>query len=414
MTMQKRVAVTGLGLVSPLGKTVADNWAALMAGQSGIGAITAFDAAAFSARVAGEVRDFDPTTTGLEPKELKKADRFIHLGLAAAREAMAQAGLAGLKDAPKAMRERVAVLMGTGIGGLQSTEATCATLAERGPGRISPFFIPAMLPNLLGGQVSMMFGAQGANVCPVSACATSAHAVGWGARLINWGEAEVVICGGAEAAVCPSAVGGFAAMRALSTKYNDTPAAASRPFDAGRDGFVMGEGAGVMILEAEDHAKARGATILGYVDGFGQTGDAANLTLPSEGGEGAVRAMRAALADAGLGAGDIGYINAHATSTPLGDDLEAGAIAGIFGSTVPVSSTKGATGHLLGAAGVLEAIVSLMALREGRAPGTLNLENPTFGGLNLPTSPVALNGARHALSNSFGFGGTNAALVVSV
>lgn len=414
MKQLRRVVITGMGAVTPLGNTVADTWAALLAGKSGVGPVTQYDASAFGARVAGEVKNFDSASTGLEPKDVKKADRFIHLGLAATGEALRQAGLGEMKTMPKAFRERVAVVLGTGIGGLHSTEAACATLAERGPNRLSPFFIPAMLPNLLAGQVSILHGAQGPNVCPVSACATSAHALGWAMRMIAWGECDVAIAGGAEATVCAGAMGGFGAMRALSTAHNDDPTKASRPFDAGRDGFVLSEGAATLVLEAEEHARARGAEILGYLCGFGQTADAAYLTLPAEGGEGALRAMKLALADAGIGAADVGYINAHATSTPQGDDLEAAAIGSLFGASVPMSSTKGATGHLLGAAGGLEAVFSLLALRERVAPATLNLSNPTPTGVLLPRENMPLLGAKYVLSNSFGFGGTNAALVVGI
>jgi 3-oxoacyl-[acyl-carrier-protein] synthase II len=412
--MQKRdVVITGLGVVSPLGLTLKQSWDALLAGQSGIARITRFDATPFSAQVAGEVKNFDPEATGLQPKDLKRADRFIQLGLAAAREAMTQANLLNLKEMDAATRNRVATIVGTGIGGLDSTESTVATLKEQGPRRISPFFIPAMLPNLLAGQISMMYGAQGANVCPVSACATSAHALGWGKRLIEWGEADVVIAGGAEAAVTASALGGFAAMRALSTAFNDAPETASRPFNADRDGFVMGEGAAVLILESAEHARARGAKILGRLAGFGQTADAYHLTAPS--GEGAQRAMRLALEDAGLGGGDIGYVNAHATSTPAGDEVEAKGIAAVVGSHTPVSSTKSATGHLLGAAGALESAFCAQALLAKQLPATLNLANldPSCDVVAHITTVAAAPQLKACLSNSFGFGGTNAALVLT-
>lgn len=416
--MKRRVAITGYGVVCPLGNSAQDAWNALIAGKSGIGPITHFDASAYTSKVAGEVKNFDPATTGLEAKDIKRTDRFIQLGMAATREAMAQAGLLGLAEMPKAFRERVATVLGTGIGGIGSIETAQITVGERGPGRLSPFFIPAMLPNLLAGQASMLYGAQGPNVCPVSACATSAHALGWGKRLIEWGEADICIAGGAEAAITPTSVGGFAAMRALSTAKNDAPEQASRPFDKDRDGFVIGEGAAVMILEAEETAKARGAAILGYLDGFGQSADAANLTLPAEHGEGAQRAMKLALQDAGLDAGQVGYVNAHATSTPAGDDLEAEAIQAVFGGFIPVSSTKGATGHLLGGAGALEAVFSLQAIQHQMLPPTLNLSNTTctaeHNAVTLigPQAVKANAPLKTVLSNSFGFGGTNAALVV--
>jgi 3-oxoacyl-[acyl-carrier-protein] synthase II len=413
--MQKReVVITGIGVVSPLGLTLKQSWDALLAGHSGIARITHFDPAPFNAQVAGEVKGFDPETTGLHPKDLKRADRFIQLGLAAAREAMSQAGLLGLKDMDAETRQRVATIVGTGIGGLDSTERAVTTLATEGPRRLSPFFIPAMLPNLLAGQISMMYGAQGANVCPVSACATSAHALGWGKRLIEWGEADIVIAGGSEAAVTASALGGFAAMRALSTSFNENPEAASRPFSTDRDGFVMGEGAAVLILESLEHAKARGAKILGKLAGFGQTADAYHLTSPS--GEGAQRAMKLALADAGLEAGDIGYVNAHATSTPAGDEVEAAGIAAVVAANTPVSSTKSATGHLLGAAGALEAAFCAQALLDKQLPATRNLQtiDPACAVVEHLTQVAAAPQLKACLSNSFGFGGTNAALVLTV
>lgn len=410
--MAKRdVVVTGMGAVSPLGLDVASLWDGLVRGKSGIGPITHFDATDFACRVAGEVRGFDPASTGLDVKDVKRCDRFILLGMAAAREALAQAGLLGVKDMPEEARARMGVVLGTGIGGLGSIEEAKDVLAARGPGRISPFFIPAMLPNLLAGQVSILYGLQGPNVCPVSACATSAHAIGWGKRLIEWGEADLVVVGGAEATVCPTSIGGFASMRALSSGFNDMPEKASRPFDGARDGFVMGEGAAVLVLESAEHAKARGAKVLARVAGFGQTADASHMTLAD--GRGSARAMKLAIEDAGLGVGDIGYVNAHATSTPAGDELEGASLAAMFGDKVPVSSTKGATGHLLGAAGALEAVISVMALRDGMLPATLNLENPAVSGLDLVRGEPRRAKVRAVLSNSFGFGGTNASLVIS-
>lgn len=405
-----RVVVTGMGVISPLGHTVGATWAALVKGQSGIGPITHFNAEAFSTRIAAEVKGYDPSTSGLEPKDIKKCDRFILLGLTAAREAMAQAGLSDFKNQPAAVRARAACLLGTGVGGLAAVEEACATIAARGPGRVSPFFIPAMLPNLLAGQASIMFGLLGANVCPVSACATSAHAIGWAKRLIEYGEADRVLAGGAEAAICASSVAGFGAMRALSTGFNENPTAASRPFDAARDGFVMGEGGAVLVLEREDIARARGATILAVLSGFGQSADAEHITLAS--GEGSRRAMELALADANLAAADISTINAHATSTPAGDEREAATLEALFGRT-PVSATKGATGHLLGAAGALEAVISIQTLRTGMLPPTLNVTQPETGLDIVPNAARAQAGMVHALSNSFGFGGTNASLVFS-
>ena len=409
---KQTVVVTGMGAVSPLGLDTASLWSGLMDGRSGIGPITHFDASAYACRVAGEVKGFDPAATGLDPKDTKKCDRFILLGLAAMREAMAQAGLLNAKELPDAQRERMGVILGTGIGGLGSIEEAKDVVNSRGPGRIGPFFIPAMLPNMLAGQASILYGLQGPNVCPVSACATSAHAIGWGKRMIEWGEADVVVVGGAEATVCPTSMGGFASMRALSTGYNDNPQAASRPFDTARDGFLLSEGAAVLVLESEAYAKARGAKILGTIAGFGQTADAGHMTLAD--GKGSARAMTLALTDAGLTAADVDYVNAHATSTPMGDDLEGAALKAMFGDTVPVSSTKGATGHLLGAAGAIEAVISLLALEHQTLPGTLNLENADIDGLDLiAKAPRKVEGAKVVLSNSFGFGGTNASLVVT-
>ncbi len=409
-------AITGLGIVSPLGNDAATTWRALVTGHSGLGRISHFDCTPFASHVAGDVKNFNPDATGLNPKDLKRCDRFIQLGLAATREAMTQAGLLHLKDQPPEIRQRVAVILASGIGGTATMEDTTRTIAERGPSRISPFAIPAMLINLLPGQVSMMYGALGPNWSPVSACASSAHAIGIGKMLIETGQADIVICGGAEAAVTPNSVGGFAAMRALSTAFNDTPAKASRPFDKDRDGFVIAEGATTLILERADHATARGAAILGTVAGFGQTSDAHHMTSPAPEGEGGQRAMRAALTDAGLTPADIGYINAHATSTPTGDELETVAIRRIFGDTVPVSSTKGATGHLLGATGALEAAFSLLALRHQTLPPTINLDAPSDGCTldYIPHTERAVSGIRAALSNSFGFGGTNASLVLTL
>jgi len=401
-----------MGALSPLGLDVAQLWDGLVQGRGGIGPITQFDASGYACKVAGEVRGFDPAATGLDAKDYKKCDRFSLLGLAAARQALAQAGLVDVKSMPDEARQRIGVIFGTGIGGLQSIEDATATIAARGPSRISPFFIPAMLPNMLAGQISILYGLQGPNVCPVSACATSAHAIGWGKRLIEWGEADVVVVGGAEAAITPTSLGGFAAMRALGTGFNNSPAQASRPFDAARDGFIMGEGAAAMVLESEEHAAKRGAQAWARVAGFGQTADAGHMTLAD--GKGSARAMRLAIEDAGLQPADIGYINAHATSTPQGDDLEAASIAALFGQGVPVSSTKGATGHLLGAAGALEAVVAVQALRTGKLPATLNLENPSVQGLALiQGKALEAQDLRAVLSNSFGFGGTNASLVLT-
>ena len=410
---KQAVVVTGMGAVSPLGLDAGQLWNGIMAGRSGIGSITHFDAAGYNCRVAGEVKGFDPATSGLDAKDYKKCDRFILLGLSAMREAMAQAGLLDVRSWPEEQRQRMGVILGTGIGGLSSIEDAKDTISSRGPGRVGPFFIPAMLPNMLAGQASILYGLQGPNVCPVSACATSAHAIGWGKRMIEWGEADLVVVGGAEATVCPTSMGGFAAMRALSFGYNDCPEKASRPFDKARDGFLLSEGAAVLVLESEAHAKARGAKVLGRIAGFGQTADAGHMTLAD--GKGSARAMKLALDDAGLKSDEIDYVNAHATSTPAGDELEGAALVAMFGDKVPVSSTKGATGHLLGAAGSLEAVISLLALQHQTLPVNLNLENPDVDGLDLiARAPRKVEGAKAVLSNSFGFGGTNASLVVTL
>ena len=410
---KQTVVVTGMGALSPLGLDVGQLWDGLMAGRSGIGPITHFDASAYASRVAGEVKGFDPATSGLDAKDFKKCDRFILLGLAAVRQALAQAGLLNVRDLPDEARQRMGVVLGTGIGGLSSIEEAKDVVTGRGPSRISPFFIPAMLPNMLAGQASILYGLQGPNVCPVSACATSAHAIGWGKRLIEYGEADLVVVGGAEATVCPTSMGGFASMRALSSGFNDTPERASRPFDRDRDGFVLSEGAAVLVLESEAYAKARGAKILGKVAGFGQTADASHMTLAD--GKGSGRAMTLALQDAGLQAADVGYVNAHATSTPMGDDLEGAALAAMFGERVPVSSTKGATGHLLGAAGAIEAVIALKALETQMLPHTVNLENPGVEGLDLVRgAPRKVDNVKAVVSNSFGFGGTNATLVLTL
>lgn len=416
MAHRPTIVVTGLGVVSPLGNNAALTWRHLVAGESGLGRITAFDPTAYTSHVAGEVKDFDPETTGLDTKYLKRVDRFIQLGLAATREAMTQAKLLNLKDEPTEVRQRVAVIIGSGVGGLTSVEDAVDTIHSKGPNRLSPFFIPSMLVNLLPGQASMMYGAQGPNWSPVSACATSSHAIGIGKMLIETGQADIVITGGAEAAITPSGVGGFAAMRALSTAFNEQPAAASRPFDAARDGFVIGEGAAVLVLERAEHAKARGAQPLATLAGFGQTSDAYHLTTPAPEGEGGQRAMKAALADAGLTAADIGYVNAHATSTPAGDELESAAIRTVFGEKILLSATKSATGHLLGAAGSLEAAITIMAMRNQLLPPTLNLDNPFDGGKMdyIPHRARQVSKVNAALSNSFGFGGTNASLIFTI
>ncbi len=409
-----RVVVTGTGLVTPVGNNVSDSWAALTAGQSGIGAITHFDATDFPTRYAGEVKNFDPASV-IPPKEVKKCDRFIHLGWAAADEALKQSGLLDAETGklPSDLQPRAGAVLGSGIGGLPEIERTLEIIKTKGIKRVSPFFIPAILTNLFAGQVSIAYGLKGVNICPVSACATGAHAIGQAMHIIRRGEADVIVAGGAEASISPLGIAGFAAARALSNGYNDNPEDASRPFDTARDGFVMGEGAGVMVLESEAHAKARGATILGYVSGFGQTGDASHITLPAEDGDGGKRAMLAALTDAHLQPSDVGYINAHATSTPQGDVIESRAIQTVFGDKAVVSGTKSMTGHMLGAAGGAEAVFSLLALMHQTLPPTINVKSQDE---NCPLDCVPnqarkVDNLRATLSNSFGFGGTNASLI---
>jgi 3-oxoacyl-[acyl-carrier-protein] synthase II len=415
----RRVVVTGLGIVSPLGVGVENVWRQILAGRSGIAGIQSFDVSDLPAKIAGQVPLGD-TASGLfnaddyvPPKEQKKMDTFIMYAIAAAHEAVADSGWAPATDEE---RERTGVMVGSGIGGLNSIYDTSVTLHERGPRRVSPFFIPAALINEASGHISINYGFRGPNHAVVTACSTGAHAIGDASRLIMLDDADVMVAGGAEAAIGRLGMAGFAACRALSTGYNETPEAASRPFDQGRDGFVMGEGAGIVILEELEHAKARGAKIYGEIVGYGLSGDAYHMTAPSESGDGAFRAMRAALKRANMSPDAIDYINAHGTSTPLGDEIEVGAVKRLFGAaaeTVSMSSTKSAIGHLLGAAGAVEAIFSILAMRDNIAPPTLNLSNPSESCLGIDLVPLKARERpiRAALSNSFGFGGTNASLV---
>lgn len=410
----RRVVITGVGAVSPCGLRSDSTWTALKEGRSGIGPITAFDASQHAARIAGECTGFLPEDF-IPRRDVRSMDRFIHLAIAAAAETAATAGLEQLDDAFKAS---VGVLIGVGIGGIGSLESTSKVLNEKGPSRISPYFIPATIANLAPGQISMKYGLRGTNYATMSACASGAHAIGEGFRAIARGELSGCMAGGTEAAVTPLGVAGFAAMRALSRR-NDQPAQASRPWDKGRDGFVMGEGAGLVFLEEREHALQRGATLYAEVVGYGSAADAHHLTQPAPEGEGAQRAMRAALKDAKLEPGSIDYVNAHGTSTPTGDILELQAIRQVFGERTReglwVSSTKSMTGHLLGAAGGLEALVCALALRDGVVPPTINLDEPDAGTEEFDLVPhVARERAlRYALSNSFGFGGTNAALILA-
>lgn len=414
-----RVVITGLGLLTPLGRGIEGNWESLTQSKSGIRAIESFDVSDLPCRIGGQVPQeedhpyrFDVDAL-VSPKERRRMDDFIVFGLAAADDAIADSGWVAETDQDK---ERTGVIIGSGIGGLQTIYDNSIVLQEQGPRRISPFFIPSSLINLVSGQVSIKHGFKGPNHAVVTACSTGAHAIGDAARMIKYGDADVMVAGGAEAALCRIGLAGFAAAKALSTSYNDTPQTASRPWDKGRDGFVMGEGAGVVVLENYEHAKARGAKIYAEVLGYGLSGDAYHITAPAENGDGGFRAMRGAIADAGLSTDDIDYVNAHGTSTPKGDEIELGAVKRLFGKqadNLSMSSTKSAIGHLLGAAGSVEAIYSVLALKNQLAPPTLNLQDPSDGcDIDLVPQTAKARDIRFALSNSFGFGGTNASLVL--
>ncbi|MBN8544298.1 MAG: beta-ketoacyl-ACP synthase II [Alphaproteobacteria bacterium] len=412
----RRVVVTGMGLVTPLGVGVDHVWKRLTNGESGVRPITHIDVSDIPAKIAGQVvrgkgeNEFD-CDRYIEPKEQKKMDEFIHFGMGAADEAIAQAGLSTLTDEQKL---RAGVMIGSGIGGLQAIEETVLMMKEKGARRVSPFFIPASLINLISGQVSIKHGLKGPNHAVVTACSTGAHAIGDAARIIAYGTADVMVAGSAESTICRIGLAGFAAARALSTSYNETPEKASRPWDEGRDGFVMGEGAGIVVLEEYEHAKARGATILAEFGGYGLSGDAYHITSPADDGDGGFRSMKMALDDAKLNESEIGYINAHGTSTPKGDEIEAGAVRRLFGATnVSMSSTKSAIGHLLGGAGSVEGIFAIQAVRTGILPPTLNLENPSESvkGMDLVPLTAKEKKVTAALSNSFGFGGTNASVI---
>ncbi len=406
--MGRRVVVTGLGLICGVGNTTDVVWKALLAGKSGVGRITSFDPTAFACQIAAEVKNFDPLNF-IEKKEVKKMGRFIHVAIAAAEEAMK---MSELKITPE-NDERVGVHIGSGIGGFDIIEREHTALMEGGPRKISPFFIPAAIINLAAGQVSMRYGAKGPNEATATACTTSAHSIGDSYRIIQHNDADVMIAGGAEAAITPMGVGGFAAMRALSTR-NDAPGKASRPWDRDRDGFVIGEGAGIMILEELEFARKRGARILAEIAGYGMSGDAYHMTQPAPEHEGGFRVMRNAVRDAGVTPDVVGYVNAHGTSTPIGDALEAHAIRNFFGERrIAVSSTKSMTGHLLGGAGGLEAGITVLALRDQILPPTINLENPDpdTAGMDLVPNQARKAEIEYAMSNSFGFGGTNGALL---
>lgn len=408
----RRVVITGTGLVTAVGNDVSSTWASLLAGRSGAAPITLFDASRHDVQFACEVKGFDPSEY-LDRKEVKRTDRFLQFALATAQQAVAEAGIEDVlrEESP----DRTGVIVGSGIGGLATLEEQHIRMLERGPDRVSPFFIPMFIADMAAGLISMRYGVRGPNYCTVSACASSAHAVGLAFRSIRTGEADVMIAGGTEATITPLCVAGFASMKALSTR-NEEPEKASRPFDAGRDGFVLGEGSGMVIMESLDHARGRGATILAELKGFGQSADAYHMTAPAPEGAGAQKAMRDALVDAGLSPADIDYINAHGTSTPANDATETVAIKKVFGESaydLVVGSTKSMTGHSLGAAGAVETVISTLVCRNGLIPPTINFEEADpecdldYGHQGVTERPV-----RAALSNSFGFGGHNVALAV--
>ncbi|MFT3724412.1 MAG: beta-ketoacyl-ACP synthase II [Hyphomonadaceae bacterium] len=422
----RRVVITGMGLVTPLANGREASWKKLIAGESGLKSVDLFETGDLACKIGGQVPwisgrgggkaddpdSFNPEKT-MSPKEQRRVDEFILYGMAAADEAIEDSGW---KPESYDDKIRTGVLIGSGIGGLKAIADTAVELHEKGPRKVSPFFIPSALINLASGQISIKYGFKGPNHAVVTACATGAHAIGDSARLIQYGDADVMVAGGAEASICRIGYAGFIACRAMSTGFNETPTKASRPYDKDRDGFVMGEGAGVVVLEEYEHAKKRGAKIYAEVVGYGLTGDAFHITSPDETGDGGERAMRTALQRSGLDASEIDYVNAHGTSTPAGDEIEVRAVARVLGnaaSTTHLSSTKSATGHLLGAAGSVEAIFSVLAIRDGVIPPTLNLDNPSFESpINLTPHKAVKKKVRAVLSNSFGFGGTNAALVM--
>ena len=415
----RRVVVTGLGMVTPLGVGVDHNWSQIIAGETGIRRITGFEVDDLACQIAGQVPGADQPggldmDAFIEPREQRKQDRFIQLGIVAAQLAVEDSGW---KPEDRESQNRTGVMIGSGIGGLETIVKTDQLMNERGPRRITPFFIPSALINLVSGHVSIKYGFRGPNHAVVTACSTGAHAIGDAARMVALDDADVMVAGGAEAAVCRIGMAGFAAARALSTGYNDAPEKGSRPWDMGRDGFVMGEGAGVVVLEELEHARVRGATVYGEIKGYGMSGDAHHITAPAEDGDGGFRAMEAALKRAGLAANEIDYVNAHGTSTPLGDLIEAGAVRRLLEDAVgrvSMSSTKSATGHLLGAAGAIEAIYSIKAIQTGDLPPTLNLQDPEEAVADFDLVPLKSRKreVRNVMSNSFGFGGTNASLII--
>lgn len=407
----RKVVVTGLGAITPVGNTVAESWSNLLAGVSGAAMVDAFDTTGYATRFSASVKNFD-VSEYMSAKDARKMDTFIHFGVAAGIQALNDAGLSAEDHDP----DRIGVAIGSGIGGLPNIETQHSTLRDSGPRRMSPFFVPATIINMIAGNLSIMRNLKGPNVCITTACTTGTHNIGEAFRLIKYGDADAMVCGGAEMATCPLGLGGFGAARALSTR-NDDPAAASRPWDVDRDGFVLGDGAGILVLEEYEYAKARGAEIYCELTGYGMSGDAFHMTQPSKNGDGAKRCMNAALNDAGLNPTDIGYINAHGTSTGAGDVAETNAVKASFGDhakKLPVSSTKSMTGHLLGAAGGIEAVFSILALKDQKVTPTINLDNPDpecdLDYVPHEARDVAM---KHSLSNSFGFGGTNATLIFS-
>jgi 3-oxoacyl-[acyl-carrier-protein] synthase II len=413
MTTPRRVVVTGMGMITAIGNDVAATWAGLVEGRSGIRTIESFDPSRLDSQIAGEAQGFDASGL-LDRKELRRTDRYAQFGLVATAEALRQAGLPDRFEGELA--ERTGVILGTGLGGVGTLQEGFTTNALRGPGRISPFLVPMAIPNVGAGQIAIQFGMTGINFTTVSACATGGHAIGEASEIIRRDDADVMVAGGAEAAVFEAMVGGFDSMKALSRR-NDEPAAASRPFDMGRDGFVIGEGAGVVVLESLEHAQARDVEILAELVGYGATADASHITLPAPGGIGAVRAARRALEKAGLASADVDHVNAHATSTPEGDKAELQAIRTILGEDagrVAITANKSMLGHTLGAAGAIEAIVSVLSIRDGCIPPTINLDDPDPAGVGLDLTPnvAARREVRVVLSNSFGFGGQNTALLL--
>ena len=410
----RRIVVTGLGMISPLGNTVEDSWQSLVAGKSGIGKIESFDSEAFATQISGQIKNFDVTQYDLTTKDARKIDIFIQYALAASYQAMKDAKLDTNKESKAIDPARIGVAVGSGIGGISTIEQTCLDIDKKGPRRVSPFFIPATVVNMAAGNIAIKYGLQGPNFAIATACTTGTHNIGYGARTIAYGDADIMIVGGAEMATCPAGVGGFAAARAMSTR-NDEPEKASRPWDKDRDGFVLGDGAGILVLEEYEHAKKRGAKIYAELAGFGMSDDAHHITSPPENGSGAQAAMQNALNDAGMKAEQVQYINAHGTSTHAGDIAETSAVRGLFGEhadNVAVSSSKSMTGHLLGAAGAVEAIFTIKAITDSIAPPTINLDEPGEGcDLDYVPNVARKMNIDAAISNSFGFGGTNGSLL---